>query len=245
MSDYFTKDTDKALGGFITAHFKELELKDRRDEPEVAQILVQLRTEKHKFFEDEIRPAFEKLIENLIYVYGFFNLDDVDTLQRECLSNLYEMIPKFDPNKGTKGFSYFNVIAKNWFIQKTRERKKKNKLESELYLDLDHEVARKDPNLSISHHEEFLEDKERWMKFYEAMENWRGKLLKKTEKQVLEAVIFLMKNPDLVSIYNKKAVYLYLRELTNLNNKQVVINLKKVKSLYDEWSDKYEETGEM
>lgn len=250
MSDYFTKDTDKALALFILAH--EEEKKTREDEqnteesekPKLLERRLAFQKRKHQLFDEDIRPAFEKLIENLIYVYSFFNLDDVETLQKECLTNLYEMIPKFDPNKGTKGFSYFNVIAKNWFIQKTRERKKRNKLESELYLDLDHEVARRDPNLSVSHHEDFLEDKERWVKFYEAMDSWRDRLLKKPERQVLEAVIFLMRNPDLVTIHNKKAVYLYLRELTNLNTKQVVINLKKIKQLYEEWSEEFEETGE-
>ena len=245
MSDYFTKETDKALGAFIIANNEEAKAKEEAKVAGTVAVVLPFQKRKHEVFEKEIRPAFEKLIENLIYVYGFFNIDDVETLQRDCLANLYEMIPKFDPNKGTKGFSYFNVVAKNWFIQKTRDRKKRNKLESELYLDLDHEVARKDPNLSISHHEEFLEYKERWMKFYEAMDGWRSNLTKKTEKQVLEAVIFLMKNPELVSIYNKKAVYLYLRELTNLNTKQVVINLKKIKMLYNEWSEKYEATGEM
>lgn len=239
MSDYFTKDTDIALGAFLTVSKQHQALPV--DDPGRPPLIK----EKHRLFHDEIRPAFEKLIENLIYVYGFYNLDDVETLQRDCLANLYEMIPKFDPNKGTKGFSYFNVVAKNWFIQKTRERKKRNKLESELYLDLDHESTQKDPNLSVGHHEELMEDKERWFKFYQAMEGWRDDLTKKTEKQVLEAVIFLMKNPELVTIYNKKAVYLYLRELTNLNTKQVVINLKKIKELYSEWSERYESTGEM
>ena len=223
MAQYFTKDTDIALAEFINS----------TDIPT-----------KHAVFEKEIRPAFEKLIENLIFVYGFYTIDDVETLKREGLANLYEMIPKFDPTKGTKGFSYFNVVAKNWFVQKTREKNKKNRIESELHTDLDNENAQSDPNFSVSPHEDLLEEKEQWIKFYDAMDSWRDELTKKSEKQVLEAVIFLMRNPDLVTIYNKKAVYLYLRELTNLNTKQVVVNLKKIKSLYNEWQENYCSTGE-
>jgi len=223
MANYFTKDTDKALEAFLES-----------DDT----------AEKHEIFDKKIRPAFEKLVENLIFVYGFYNIDDIDTLKREGLSNLYEMIPKFDPTKGSKGFSYFNVVAKNWFVMKTRERNKKNRIESELHTDLDNENAQSDPNFRVSPHEDLLEEKEQWIKFYEAMDSWRDELTKKTEKQVLEAVIFLMRNPDLVTIYNKKAVYLYLRELTNLNTKQVVINLKKIKSLYNDWQDRYYMTGE-
>ena len=223
MANYFTKDTDIALEKFINS-------KDQK--------------EKHDTFETSIRPAFEKLIENLIFVYGFYNIGDVETLKRECLSNLYEMIPKFDPTKGTKGFSHFNVVAKNWFVAKTRENIKKNRIESELHVDLDHESTKSDPNFTVNPYEALVEEKEKWIMFYEAMDTWRDRLTKKTEKQVLEAVIFLLKNPDLVGIYNKKAVYLYLRELTNLNTKQVVVNLKKIKSLYNEWQDEYNTTGE-
>ncbi|MHB8407900.1 MAG: hypothetical protein ACYDHY_07440 [Acidiferrobacterales bacterium] len=151
------------------------------------------------------------------------------------------MIPKFKPELGTKGFSYFNVIAKNWFIQKTREKNKRAKTESELYVDLDHETAKSDPNFSVSPYEDQVEEKERWLRFYDEMESWKDRLTKKTERQVLDAVIFIMRNPDLVSIYNKKAVYLYLREITGLKTKQVVVNLKKVKALYNKWSNRYSE----
>lgn len=222
MAQYFNKQTDIALEEFLSTNDQK---------------------EKHEIFDKRIRPAFEKLVENLIFVYGFYKLDDVETLKREGLSNLYEMIPKFDPTKGTKGFSYFNVVAKNWFIQKSKERSKKNRIESELHVDLDHESVSSDPNFSIAPYEAQVEDRERWLMFYDAMDSWRDRLTKKTETQVLEAVIFIMRNPDLVPIYNKKAVYLYLRELTSLNTKQVVVNLKKIKALYDEWKDDYDSNG--
>lgn len=228
MAQYFTKETDKHIARF-------LETKDT--------------VEKHDIFTTKIKPPFEKLIENLIYIYGFYSIDDVETLKRDCLANLYEMIPKFKPSadekeKGSRGFSYFNVIAKNWFIQKTRERSKRGKLESELYYDLDHEVAKSDPNFSMSPYENTLEEREWWKEFYKELDSWRTELTKKAEIQVLEAVIFLMRNPDLVTIYNKKAVYLYLRELTGLNTKQVVVNLKKIKFLFVKWNDRYCTSGE-
>lgn len=223
MSDYFTKDTDRAIERFL---------------------LSKSDFEKHSIFDLEIRPAFEKLIESLIYTYGFYHIDDVETLKKDCLTNLYEMLPKYDPAKGAKGFSYFNVIAKNWFIQKTRERARKAKLESELYYDLDHELVRHDPNFTASPFEDDVEDKEFWVSLHQQMDVWREKLTKKSERQVLEAIIFLLKNPDLVNIYNKKAVYLYLRELTGLNTKQVVVNLKKIKAFYAKWKDSFFTDGD-
>lgn len=223
MGHYFNAETDASIKRFLESTSE---------------------MEKHAIFDVEIRPAFEKLIESQIYTYHFYSIDDVDTLKRECLTNLYEMIPKFDPNRGHKGFSYFNVITKNWFIQKTRERNKRNKLESDLFYDLDHETVKHDPNFTCHPHEEMVEEKEFWVSLYNEMDFWRTKLTKGPELKVLEAVIFLMQNPDLVTIYNKKAVYLYLRELTGLNTKQVVTNLKRIKSLYSKWKNGYFEDGE-
>lgn len=229
MANYFTKDTDRSIEAF----------QDAPTDPE-----------KHHIFDKEIRPAFEKLIENLIYVYGFYTLGDPPTLQRECLTDLYNALPKFDaskssnPNKPTStSFSYFNMVAKNWFIARARENQKKNKNESELFYDLDHEKVKTDPNFIISPHEALVEEKERWLEFYKAMDSWRGALKKPNEKKLLEVIIFLMKNAEMVDIYNKKAVYLYLRELTGMNTKQIMVNLKKIRSLYEEWYEIYHATG--
>lgn len=229
MANYFTKDTDRSIEAF-----------------QDAEVIA----DKHRIFNNEIRPAFEKLIENLIYVYGFYSLGDAPTLQRECLTDLYSALPKFDaskssnPNKLTStSFSYFNMVAKNWFIARARENQKKNKNESELYYDLDHEKVKTDPNFIVSPHEVMVEERERWLEFYKAMENWRGKLKKPNEKKLLETIIFLMKNAEMVDIYNKKAVYLYLRELTGMNTKQIMVNLKKIRALYDEWYEVFHSTG--
>ncbi len=229
MTFYFTKDTDRSIEAFQDAETDQ---------------------EKHQIFNKEIRPAFEKLIESLIYVYGFYTLGDPATLQRECLTDLYNTLPKFDasksanPNKPTSvSFSYFNMVAKNWFIARARENQKKNKNESELFYDLDHEAVKNDPNFMVSPHEAMVEEKERWLEFYKAMDSWRGRLKKKNEIQVLEAIISMFKYSEMITIYNKKAVYLYLRELTGLNTKQIVVNLKKIKALYNEWAESYASHG--
>lgn len=230
MSDpYFTRATDRSIERFQSASLEE---------------------GKHEIFDKEIRPAFEKLIENLIYVYGFWSLGDPATMQRECLTDLYNTLPKFDasksanPNKPTSAsFSYFNMVAKNWFIARARENNKRARNESTLSIELDHRSIKHDPNLVVSTYESAVEEKERWVEFYRAMDSWRGVLKKKNEHQVLEAVIFIMNNTDSVEIYNKKAVYLYLRDLTGLSTKQIVVTLKKIRSLYRDWCNQYSDTG--
>ena len=64
------------------------------------------------------------------------------------------------------------------------------------------------------------------------IDKWDTGNLKENEKSVLEAVKVLMHNIEDIEIFNKKAVYLYLRELTGLNTKQVVNNLNKLREKY-------------
>jgi len=195
--------------------------------------------EKKRIFVAEIQPSFAKLIENIIFVYKFHTLGDLEMLKNDCLSFLFETLYKFDATKGHKAFSYFNVIAKNWFIQKVKIFKKKNK--SDVHFDNVILNKLESDNKLVHNHEEVLLDVEFLMLLKDEVKKWRSKFDKKQEKMVLEAVILLLNNPDLISIYNKKGIYLYIREITGLNTKQVVTNLSKVKKKYDLFKKKYQD----
>ena len=65
-------------------------------------------------------------------------------------------------------------------------------------------------------------------------------LLKKNEQKVLKAVKILFESSDDIEIFNKKAIYLYLREITGLNTKQVVNNLNKLRKRYKVFKGKWE-----
>ena len=62
--------------------------------------------------------------------------------------------------------------------------------------------------------------------------SWEHDKMKENERKVLEAVKILMESCDDIEIFNKKAIYLYLREITGLNTKQVVNNLNKMRVRY-------------
>ena len=187
---------------------------------------------KNQIFEKGIRPALVKLIDSQMYLYGFYKIEDPDTLRNEALSNLYEILPKFDPSKGKKAFSYFNVVVKHWFIWKIREKNRRLKQQSESFYGIDHDVVKNSPSIVLSSHEDEIVEKEFWVQLFRNMDKWRPLLKKKQEVQVLDAIVFLLQNPDKVSIYNKKAVFLYLREMTGLTMKQVNHNMNRLKELY-------------
>ena len=59
--------------------------------------------------------------------------------------------------------------------------------------------------------------------------------MKPNERRIVEAIKILMEDPDSIEIFNKKAIYLYIREITGLNTKQIVTNLQKVRMRYLEF----------
>lgn len=218
-ASYFTDKTEKSIVKFQT-------------EPDLST--------KKKIFVEEIRPAFLKLIENIIYVYKFHTLGEIDTLKNDCMSFLFENLYKFNGSLGHKAFSYFNVIAKNWFIQKSKAIKKRSK--SDVYMDkaILSKLENDEHDAVVTSFEDQLVREEFVLLLQEEVKKWRGKFEKSQEKRVLESVILLLDNPDLISIYNKKGIYLYIREITGLNTKQVVTNLSKVRKKYELFKKKYD-----
>ena len=84
--------------------------------------------EKHKIYVEGIKPAFDKLVENLIFIHGFVGLyDTYEDLKSDAVTFLYQTIHKFDNSKGKKAFSYFNIVAKNFLTIKSKQRSSKMK----------------------------------------------------------------------------------------------------------------------
>lgn len=79
-----------------------------------------------------------------------------------------------------------------------------------------------------------------WMSLNSEIDTWDSFMIKENEKKVLMAVRILLDSADQIEIFNKKAIYLYLREITGLNTKQVVNNLNKLRKRYRTFKTKWE-----
>ena len=120
MSSKRVKRVRRKKGGSKTLHFN----KDTHEAIVRYQSKDDL-DEKEKIYVNDILPAFDKLCENLIFIHGFAkNADSYESLKSDCVAFLYETLEKFDPSRGTKAFSYFNVVAKNWLIINSRRTQK-------------------------------------------------------------------------------------------------------------------------
>lgn len=182
-----------------------------------------------------IQPAFCEMVEKIVYTYKFNNLPNIEDLKEECKVFLTTILDKYDVNRGSKAFSYFSVITKNWFIHKV----KKNNNKKEIYLEdikdtsSEEELTYEDSYLSSREKEEF------WTALEHEMNTWFDRRLKENELKVYKAILVLFKESENIEIFNKKAIYLYMREITGLNTKQVVNNLKRFRSKYEEFRSKW------
>ena len=200
------------------------------------------RAERAKLYGSLIQPAFDEMVNKIIFTYKFNTLPNIDPLREDCKIWLTTILEKYDPNKGSKAFSYFSVVTKNWFIHKVKVNSKKLKKE----VSYENLVENGGADVlgtsgdSGDIYSEKREEVEFWNSLLTQIDRWDTGNLKQNEKSVLEAVKELLYNIDDIEIFNKKAVYLYLRELTGLNTKQVVNNLNKLREKYRTFKHKWD-----
>ena len=213
---YFTSDTEQAIISYANT-----ECKQTREE----------------LYKQQIQPAFDELVDKIVYTYKFTSLENIDFLKDDCKIWLTTILGKFDASKGTKAFSYFSVVTKNWFTHKAKKQTQKNKREinyDDLVKELD--VVKAADEKRFQNQQEEIEF---WHSLMFEVESWDRPNLRENEKCVLNAVITLMKNIEQIEIFNKKAIYLYLREITGLNTKQIVSCLNKMRIRYRSFKSKW------
>jgi hypothetical protein len=194
------------------------------------------RHEKSVLYVELIQPTFNEMVDKIVYTYKFTSLPNIEDLKEECKIWLTTILDKFDVTKGSKAFSYFSVITKNWFIHKV----KKYSSGREVSLDEITESFEEENLFVTNGYDEDRETREFWDHFMTEMDTWEGLSLKANEKKIFEAIRILLKDPDGVQIFNKKAVYLYIRELTGLTTKQIVTSLRKFKTKYYKFRKKWD-----
>ena len=186
--------------------------------------------ERTELYVNFIQPAFNEMVDKIVFTYKFTNLPNIEYLRDECKIWLMTILDKYDPSKGSKAFSYFSVITKNWFIHKVKRQQKRSMRE----VDYDN-IAKHYEERYLSTDESYLTDRERdefWGSFYGELQSWDETQMKENDLKVYKAINILFESKEDIEIFNKKAIYLYLREITGLNTKQIVNSLKKFRKRY-------------
>jgi hypothetical protein len=196
--------------------------------------------EKTRLYIDYIQPAFDEMVDKIVYTYKFNGLPNIEVLRDDCKNWLVTILDKFDPSKNSKAFAYFTVVTKHWFIHKIKKNSRSAKIECQ-YEESQAEIERSQKSFE-NPYEKHREWQEFWGSLWSQIDSWEERMnIKENDRKVYEAVKILLNSHEDIDIFNKKAIYLYLREITKLNTKQIVNSLTKMRKWYVEFKKSWDE----
>ena len=193
--------------------------------------------DREQIYRKDIMPAYHKLVENLINIYGFSGNCTYEELKNDCVTFLYEVMQKFDNSRGTNAFSYFNVVAKRWLIVKSKKRAKNSKR----LVSIDDSTKLTPPEQQsieeykvLSSQDEIVTKNEFMQGIMKTLYEIKSRLRNQNELLCIASIITIFENIDDIDLLNKSAVLLYIKELSGLNQKQLTTTLYSIKKHYRE-----------
>jgi len=219
-NQYFTSDTEEAI----------IEYLNETDQ-----------AKRNKIYNERIWYGFHKLTENIIHTFKFYytEVDTIADLQHEVTAFLLEKLHLYKQDKG-KAYSYFGTIAKRYLILYNNNNYKKKKAKVDpTAADEDEGVLRQ---LGRDDRKKDIKD---FIDYYtEYVDKHMFTLFKKDhDRKVCDAVNILFKRRENLEIFNKKALYIYIREMTGVETPVITKVTKVLKKLYKRLYTEYAETG--
>ena len=202
---YFTQETEDAIIRY-----------NNEEDPAV----------RNQIYSKDIDYPFDKLAENIIHTFKFYYFDvSPDEVKHEVVSFLVMNIHKFKEGKG-KAFSYFSVVAKNYLILNNNANYKRYKTHHDLVVLDSKKNAKKAAVDKLAKEDNKLFVK-LLIKYWE--ENIYKVFSKEREIAVADAIVELFRRSGTIENFNKKALYILIREMTGIRTQYItkVINIMK------------------
>jgi hypothetical protein len=213
---YFTQETEDAINEY-----------NRCEDPVLRNII----------YTKKIHPAFYKLAEIMIHRFKFYNFDvPHEDVKHEVVTFLHEKLSKYDGESGFKAFSYFSIVAKNYLIAENNKNyynyKKRHSLET---IDSERNIVNEQLRTEyIDEQKDFIDI------FSEIMEQFLPLIFTKNrDLQVADSVLYLFKTRDNIENYNKKALYILIRERTGIKTQYITNVITKFKFIYGRLYESY------
>ncbi len=177
----------------------------------------------------KIHPAFYKLAEIMIHRFKFYNFDvGHEDVKHEVVSFLHEKITKYKAENG-KAFSYFSIVAKNYLIAENNKNYYHFKRSQDVgAIDLERNVVNEQVRYDL------IEEKRDFIdQFIDVLENNLSLFFsKQRDIQVADAILYLFKTRENIENYNKKAIYILVRERTGVSSQYITNVINQIKIIY-------------
>jgi hypothetical protein len=219
---YFTSDTEEAIIEYLAS-------KDQDN--------------RNHIFDQRIDYAFHKLAENIIHTFKFYytDVDTINELKHEVVAFLLEKLHLYDQSKG-KAYSYFGTIAKRYLIIYNEKNYKKIKGKGDL------EEADEDKIIVDDLVRESNDDHNKLSNFIDYFIAYVDKNLVKLfpriqDQRTADVILELFRKRENLEIFNKKAIYIYIREMIDVDTFQITKVIKILKNVYYNIYNEYDKNG--
>jgi hypothetical protein len=192
-------------------------------------------TERDILYRTRIHYAFFKLTENIIHTFKFYytEVDNIEDLQHEVITFLLTKLHLFNPEKGAKAYSYFGTIAKRYLINSNNKNYKKRVEKAP--------VSEIESNENFSYRIDEGSESDKLINFIDqyveyCTDNINELFPKKIDAQIADAILELFRKRESIDIFNKKALYIYIREIIDAKTPKIT---KIADKLYDIFKKHY------
>jgi hypothetical protein len=197
---------------------------------------------KNRIYQEHIHAAFNKMAENLIHTFKFYYFDyPFEEVKNEVVSFMVMHLPKYQPDKG-RAFSYFSIVGKNYLILNNNNNYKKMKIHDKVeVLDYKRNFTSEE---SVEYVDEFNTEFVRQMLDY-----WDNNITNIFRRQkdilVADAVLELFRRRENIENFNKKALYIMIREMTGSNTQHITRVINQMKKYYFNMIQEFSTTGDI
>jgi hypothetical protein len=219
---YFTEDTQNAIVEYVASDDQDF---------------------RNTVYRERIEYGFFKLTQNIIHTFKFYYTDgeSVEDVQQEVIAFLLEKLKLYKPHKG-KAYSYFGTIAKRYLILKNKKNYQKLQDKGDLAeVDDDKKIKEETINEYYSQDYSTSEFMNLFIKYVD--KNLNRLFPKETDAKTADAIMELFRKCESLDIFNKKALYIYIREMVDVDTPQITKIIKKLKVIYVDLYNKYYQNG--
>lgn len=187
-----------------------------------------------------MQVPFTKLAEYIINTFKFTYFDDkMDNVKQEVVSFMMEKINQYDPSKG-RAFSYFSIVAKNYLIFTNNTNWKRLRIHDEVdAMDINRNFHSESREVEKDReNEEFLE---MLVVFWE--NNVPIFFKKERDRKIANAVVEILRKVDSLEVFNKKHIYIQVREICPCKTQQITKVINVMRKNYSDLAKEYQDMG--
>ena len=206
--------------------------------------------EKNKIYNDHLRKPLNTMVESIIRKYKLYR-DDMTfiNMHDDTLSFLITKCDKFDPEKGTKAYSYFGTIVKNYLLgQLIKDNKKRTTQLS--YEEYASDLEERD-DLMVYQGDDYTKKEKGLVILMKEIidqinEELKNEKLTENERSVGESLVYMFENWNIIfsdasgnNKFNKNLVLHNIREMTSLTTKEIRNGMRRYKKIYKSIKDNF------